>query len=273
MTTRLLALALLPFGCGDGDAPTEGVACTHNSDCEGQQRCIDSTCRDEVETTTDSDGAETAETAETTTDSDGADTTTGADYGGDPCELGGNVCLDENTLGTCNVADQSTTPLSCDDACASMGFSTAIGCSVATEGKHQCYCDQASATCTESSCGGGLALAECIGGMLSVTDCNQECQAQGLPGDCGYDQQSASYFCNCIGPYLCTEGATFCQDPLTEMRCMNGVWQPQPCSDQACHMKVCLDEFQPPCPADYQAQTLGCWYDSYYGETGCLCTS
>jgi len=267
MTMRLmLALVLLPFGCGNGHDPNETVACTQNSDCEGQQLCIDGTCSDEIDTTTDGNSGET------TTEADEGQSTTDTTDGGDPCELGGNVCLDDNTLGLCDVADQSTMAMSCDQQCESMGFSMAIGCSVAIEGKHQCYCDQASVTCMESTCGGGLALAECIGGVLSVRDCEQECQAKGLTGDCGYDDASASYFCNCSGPYGCTEGATFCQDSLTEMHCVNGVWQPQACSDDACHAEQCMGEFSN-CPEDYQARTLGCGYDSYYGDTGCLCTS
>jgi len=237
-------------------------------------------CRDGGETTTGADGGETttgADGGETTTEADGGETTTGADggettAGGDPCELGGNVCLDENTLGVCNVADQSTMPVSCDDSCAAMGFSTAIGCNVATGEKHQCYCDQLTATCKESFCGGGNVLAGCNGGVLNVRDCEQECQANGLFGECGYDQQTAAYFCNCTGPFPCVEGSTFCQDSLSEMRCTAGVWEAQLCSDEACDAEQCVDEFSN-CPAGYHPQTLGCGYDSFYGDTGCLCTS
>jgi hypothetical protein len=270
-TLRLtLALVFLPLACAD-DGPTENATCTQDSDCSDRQRCVEGTCRDDVETATGDD------TGPTTTGDDAGQTTTGDDTGqtttgADACEQGGNVCLDENTLGMCNVADQSTTVVSCDDWCASMGFSAALGCNVATQDEHQCYCDQATATCTESTCGGGLALAECIGGMLDVRDCQGVCQADGLEGDCRYDDVTASLFCDCAGPFPCTENNTFCQDAQTEMFCTNGVWQPQPCSDEACHAETCLIEFAD-CPADYQARTLGCGYDSYYGDMGCLCTS
>jgi hypothetical protein len=267
----MLAFVFLPFACGDGDAPSKSEACTQNSDCEGQPLCIEGTCRDEIETTSDGDEGDTTTDpgSDSTSDNDGGDTT----FGGDPCELGGNVCLDANTLGECNEADQSTTQVSCDAWCDSMGFSAALGCSVAMDAKHQCYCDQATASCTESTCGGGNVLAECNEGVLAVRDCEGECQAKGLSGECGYDFENASYFCNCTGSFGCVEGTTFCQDSLTEVRCVGGVWQqPQLCSDEACHMEVCLDT-PSSCPQDYQAQTLGCGYDSFYGDTGCLCTS
>jgi hypothetical protein len=56
---------------------------------------------------------------------------------------------------------------------------------------------------------------------------------------------------------------------------MGGTWQAQVCSDEACQAVQCPNGFDPsgfPCPPDYHAQTLGCGYDAYYGDTGCLCT-
>lgn len=271
---RLIAVSvlLMPLGCGDRGDSTGAAACAQDTDCNGRGPCVDGTCRDEV-TTTSADVGEPpttdgADGGQTSTEGDGSETS----GGGDPCQLGGNVCLDAATLGVCNTSDQSTTPVSCDASCASMGFSSAIGCSAATDGKHQCYCDQASASCMESSCGGGKALVECVDGVINVTDCEQECESDGLPGDCGYDEVTASYFCNCTGPYLCTENATFCQDASTEMRCIEGAWQPRPCSDEECHAAQCADEFSE-CPADYEARSLGCGYDNAIGDTGCLCTN
>lgn len=254
-TRRMLALVFVSFGCSGRDAPTDD------------------------ETTTGADGHETTtgdHAGGTTSGSDAGGTTSGSDAGetatgGDPCELGGNVCLDENTLGVCNVADQSTMPVSCADTCMSMGFSNAIGCRVATEGVHQCYCDQATATCTESACGGGNVLAECTDGVLDPRDCEQECQAMGMSGECSYDQLNALYSCNCTGASPCTENTTFCQDSMTQMRCANGVWQPQACTDEACDAEQCMAELSS-CPPGYHAQTLGCGYDSFYGDTGCRCT-
>jgi len=261
----LLVLGLIACGCRDADDANEAVACAHDSECDGQV-CVMGVCRDGGATTgSGHDSAVETSTSDTTATGDTAGTTVGAD----PC---GNVCLDDDTLGVCNVVDQSIMPVSCTQACAAMGFSSAIGCNVATSGSHQCYCDEASAGCTESACGGGNALAECLGGMLTVRECEQECEeSQGSAGECAYNQVEGFYFCNCIAG-SCVEGTTFCQDELTEMVCLGGSWQAQPCSDAVCHEEVCEVEFAS-CPPDYQARTLGCGYNSFYGDMGCRCTS
>jgi len=239
----LLALALLVGACFDGEEPTEGLPCVQNSNCGGQLLCINGFCG----------GEEIL-------------------VGGDPCEIGGNVCVDANTLGVCNLADQSTTMVACDESCEGSGYSSSIGCRTSTGSKHQCYCDQATADCDVAAgptCSGAVLL-ECNGGELDVTDCREMCQATGQLGSCDvYAADGPACVCSSGS---CSEGETFCQDDLTEVRCVGGVWQPQPCSDAACHQLQCPSDYSS-CPDDYQAQSLGCGYDSSNSRTGCRCTT
>jgi hypothetical protein len=235
-----VALALFLGACFDGEDLTEGLPCVQNSNCGGSQLCINGFC-----------GGEEIQ------------------QGGDPCEVGGNVCVDGNTLGVCNLSDMSTMEVSCDASCEGSGFSTSLGCRSSTGSKHQCYCDQASAQCTETLCSGNVLL-ECNGGDIDVTDCREMCQASGQTGSCQQDGTTLVFSCVCA-PGTCYDGDTFCQDDNTEIRCVGGVWQPQACSDASCHGLQCPSEFS--CPEGYQGQTLGCGYDGTNSRSGCRCTT
>ncbi len=253
MKTRIawMGLVLALGACFDGEELTEGLPCRKNGDCGGAQLCIDFIC-----------GEPSGEG--------------GDEFGGNPCELGGNVCVDENTLGICDLGTQGTMEISCDERCESSGYSSSIGCRNTMGAKHDCYCDLATLSCDtatfEPSCSGSV-LTECDDGELDVTDCEKMCQESGQAGFCEqlYDSVTGeySYQCTCSAG-SCSEGATFCQDGQTQALCVSGVWQLQPCTDGLCHMSQCPGDFSS-CPEDYQAQSLGCGYDGS-GNTGCRCT-
>jgi hypothetical protein len=241
---------LLALGaCFDGEELTAGLPCRNNGDCGGAQLCINFVCGEEDE----------------------------PDQGGNPCELGGNVCVDANTLGVCDLDTQSTMAISCDDRCESSGYADAIGCRSTMGAKHDCYCDLSTLSCDsatqEDSCSGSI-LIECQTGRLEITDCAEECQESGQLGYCetvddGTGTGTYVGQCTC-GSGACSDGATFCQDDGNQAVCAGGVWQLQPCTDGLCQMSQCPGEYHS-CPEDYDAQSLGCGYDGS-SRTGCLCT-
>lgn len=240
----LAALALLVGACFDGEELTEGLPCVQNSNCGGQQLCINGFCGGEEEE---------------------------IEQGGNPCEIGGNVCLDGNTLGVCDLDTMSTMAISCDDRCESSGYSSSIGCRTTMGAKHDCYCDLSTLACDSAIDGDscpGSSLVECVTNRIEVTDCDEVCQESGQIGSCSSPDYE-NYECTC-SPGACSEGATFCQDDTTEARCVSGVWQLQPCSDAACQQTQCPSEYSY-CPEGYVAQTLGCGYDGN-GNMACRCT-
>lgn len=237
----MLALAL--GACFDGEELTEGLPCQQNSHCGGQLLCVNGICGEP-------EGNDEDDT-----------------LGGDPCAVGGNVCLDGNTLGVCNLSDNSTTQVSCDDSCEGSGYARSLGCRSSTGSKHQCYCDQLTTQCTETTCNGPVLL-ECVGSEIEATDCRQLCQQTGQVGSCQSNYQTGALECFC-SPGTCYEGETFCQSDDVEVRCVGGVWQPQPCSDAACQMTQC--PYDGACVDGYQAQTLGCGFNG--SSNGCRCTT
>jgi hypothetical protein len=242
------ALALMAGACFDGEELTEGLMCLQNSHCGGQQLCINGIC-----------GEPEAEDEDDT----GVDTQGNVD----PCASAGNVCVDGNTLGVCNFSDMTTTEVSCDETCESSGFSQSLGCRSSTGSKYQCYCDQLTTQCTDTTCSGAVLL-ECATSEIEATDCREMCQGIGQAGSCTSNYDTGAYECVC-SPGTCYDGETFCQDDDTEIRCVGGVWQPQSCSDAACHMAQC--PYEGACAADYQAQTLGCGFNG--SGNGCRCTT
>lgn len=250
MRTVWLGVLLALGACFDGEELTEGLPCRNNGDCGGAQLCVNYIC---------------------------GEPESGDEFGGNPCELGGNVCVDENTLGICDLGTQQTMSISCDERCESSGYSSAVGCRTARTGMHDCYCDLATLSCDEAtqtdSCNGSV-LVECNDGRLDTTDCEEMCQESALNGNCeqtGTDPNTGAYIYECVCVTgACYDGATFCQDGNTQALCVSGVWQLQPCTDGLCHMSQCPDEFSG-CPEGYHAQSLGCGYDGA-GNTGCRCT-
>jgi hypothetical protein len=251
MRTAWIGLVLALGACFDGEELTEGLPCRNNGDCGGAQLCVNFLCGEP--------------------DGGGGD-----DFGGNPCEIGGNVCVDANTLGVCDLDTQSTMSISCDERCESSGYAEAIGCRSTMGAKHDCYCDLSTLACDsatqDDSCTGNV-LVECQINRIEITDCSEECQESGQLGQCEtiYDDIAQVYNgqCTCVAG-ACNEGATFCQDDGNQAVCVSGVWQLQPCTDGLCHMSQCPDSYNY-CPEDYDAQSLGCGYDGN-SRTGCLCT-
>jgi hypothetical protein len=242
--------ALAVAACFDGAELTRDLPCTKHTHCGGQDLCINGTCQNPDTAGGDDDGGD-----------DGS--------GGDPCATGGNVCLDANTLGVCDLDTQMTMPISCDERC---GTLDAIGCRSAMGPQHDCYCDQATAACNDTdvpTCNGTVRVA-CSGGQLDLTDCDEVCQETGQVGSCNqYGGASGNEaVCEC-STGSCYDGASFCQDDDTAARCMSGVWQLTPCTDAACQELQCPESYNT-CPENYQAQTLGCGYTN--SDLGCLCT-
>lgn len=245
-----LGMALVVGGCFDGEELTEGRLCLKNTDCGGTLLC-----QLDADGVPRCGGEEAMEPA-----------------GTDPCEAGGNTCVDSNTLGVCNLADNSTMEVSCDTSCEQSGYSRSLGCHASMGSKHQCYCDQSSSTttCTGNSCSGNVLL-ECDGTQVDAyTDCDEVCQATGQVGSCDIYATPVPA-CSCTSG-ACSEGATFCQDDNTEVRCIGGVWQPQSCSSAACQQAQCPVDYNS-CPEGYTAESLGCGYDSNNANMGCRCTN
>jgi hypothetical protein len=255
MRSGALAFAFALGGCFDGEELTRGKACEQNSHCGGSLLCQTGFCG----------GADEGG------DDDGDDD----DGGGNPCELGGNVCVDDETLGVCDLSDGSTMQVSCEERCTSSGYARAAGCATAMGPKHDCYCDYGTLACdagTAPTCVGN-SVVSCVAGRIEVTDCDELCQETGQIGSCSnyYDDVTQMYVYECVcSSGACSEGATFCQDDTTEARCVSGVWQLQPCSDTLCHQTQCPSDYNY-CPEGYQAESLGCGYDGS-GNSGCRCT-
>ena len=102
-------------------------------------------------------------------------------------------CLDPQTIEVCS--NDTVEAIPCTVRCESMGFSISHGCVSEPLGA-QCWCSNGD-ECqpSEPRCVDSVLLAECEGGVWSLTDCRIGCSDEG--GVCTLDVESRHHQCSC----------------------------------------------------------------------------
>jgi hypothetical protein len=257
MTVRLyglgLVLALGGAACLFDEAKTRGLPCVDDSNCGAGQACVEGVCG----------GPE-------------------REYGGDPCELSANVCLDAQTLGTCEGGTMVST--ACEQHCIDLGYAAALGCAKSSVELASCYCDEARRACVEGTggedgidsegalddvtcTGADYQAVTCVDGYTAMTDCDELCaRTERIAVGCDpWEAGEGGSACLCSDG-TCAAESTYCVDGTSEMFCDAGTWTLRPCTDHACEAAAESGL------AVAGSQSIGCGYDEQRLRSGCRCT-